>query len=175
MTPLKIKVQIPWNNNNQWLLESIDLFKQKVEMNTQKLIKYNFTNPETKAQTNNIERKWKDAKRGVLQFGRSKHHFIGYLALVRFMKHPETNKHLHQFVHASAELHPSILLNQVFTYSYFTQNIQYTEGAEFLVGKYGNQMGVWGQSPRVGRLWFLQLLASKTQWLKGGPEAQPHG
>ncbi|XP_037787789.1 uncharacterized protein LOC119583392 [Penaeus monodon] len=68
---------------------------------------YNFVDPDTKAHTNTIERKWRDAKAKVPRFGRRRYHFIGYLARAIFMMaHPEENKRLHQFLLAADRLYP---------------------------------------------------------------------
>ena len=68
---------------------------------------YNFVDPITKAHTNNIERKWLDAKRSVPRFGRRKYHFVGYLArFIFFQKYQDPDQRLHHFLLAAASLYP---------------------------------------------------------------------
>ncbi|XP_069995056.1 uncharacterized protein [Penaeus vannamei] len=68
---------------------------------------YNFVDPKSKAHTNTIERKWREAKIKVPRFGRRTYHFAGYLAKAIFQKkYPAENKRVHQFLLAAARLYP---------------------------------------------------------------------
>ena len=68
-----------------------------------------FVDPETGASTQNIERCWRDTSATVPKYGRSEHHFDGYLATSIFIrKHKSHFRRFHTFLLTAAELYPPL-------------------------------------------------------------------
>lgn len=66
----------------------------------------NFVDPDTKAHTQNIERLWRDLKDDLPKYGRSKEHFLGYLAEFLFKKKFSNNAdRIHEFFMAMGKLY----------------------------------------------------------------------
>ena len=67
----------------------------------------NFENPtDPEVHTQNIERTWRDVRRGLSRYGRRAEHFVGYLTDIFLKRRFALGEQVHEFCLAAAVLYP---------------------------------------------------------------------